>query len=676
MVLDPRHAAPSTYACCAPLHFLLTRRVLAPLLARLVPARRPMDNMPAGWDHPQEDEFALCNLGIPSPYLTIVFPNEPAMHAEYISLERIPPEDRDRWKRTLDWFLRALTVAHDRRLVLKSPLHTCRIKLLLEMFPDARFVHIVRDPLAVFASTMHLWKRLCRDQGLQSPRFDDLEERILSAYERMYESFERDLPLLAPARFCEVRYEDLVADMPGQMRRIYEALELGGFEQALPAIRDYAKKHADYRPNRYTISEQAREQVARRWGVRGAVKTLGLALLALHLNAQNFEHRGFLDLRFTAYPQTAAMDSGRAVAEALLRYEPSYKITPDLRLEASVDARTDSHRQVEREWGLSWQDREIQRPALAVRRLSAIYHRGGVTAELGKQFIRWGKTDLLNPTDRFAPRDFVSVVDTGFLAVTAARLTWEASRTETIDLVCAPRFTPSRIPPLKQRWVVLPPLLQRAPLEDTGARLPGGSQFGVRWSHTGSRFEHSLSFYEGFNHFPTMDGWIAPAPFRIALERFYPQMRMYGGDAAIPLRWFTLKGEAAYLTSRSSWADEYLQYVVQLERQTGEWHLVAGYTGESVTLLRGGPGFAPDRGLARTFLGRAQYNIDVNRSLAFESAAKRNGDGFWLKVEYSQAVSSHLRATVSFNVIRGALEDFLGQYRRNSFGTVSLRYSL
>ena len=116
--------------------------------------------------------------------------------------------------------------------------------------------------------------------------------------------------------------------------------------------------------------------------------------------------------------------------------------------------------------------------------------------------------------------------------------------------------------------------------------------------------------------------------------------------------------------------------MVQLERQTGEWHLVAGYTGEAVTLLRGGPGFAPDRGLARTFLGRAQYTIDVNRSLAFESAAKRNGDGLWLKVEYSQAVSPHLRATVSFNVIRGALEDFLGQYRRNSFGTVSLRYSL
>ena len=406
------------------------------------------------------------------------------------------------------------------------------------------------------------------------------------------------------------------------------------------------------------------------------MRYIALALVALTLRAQNFEQRGFLDLRFTGYADSAVGDSGRAVTEALFRYEPSYTISPELRLAASFDARTDSHRQVQREWGLSWQDREIQRPAFEVRRLSAIYHRGRVTAELGKQFVRWGKADLLNPTDRFAPRDFLSVVDNDFLAVTAARVTCEASSRDAIDLVIVPRFTPSRIPLLKQRWVVLPPEVQRAPLEDAGARLPGGSQYGVRWNHVDSRFEHSLSFYEGFNHLPMIDGWLAPAPMRIALQRFYPQMRMYGGDAAIPLRWFTVKAETAYFTSKSPLADEYMQYVVQVQRQTGELNLVAGYAGELVTEDRGGAGFAPDRGLARTFLGRAEYTIDINRSVAFEGVVRRNGNGAWLKFEYSQALGRHFRAMASFTVIRGALEDFLGQYRRNSFGTLSLRYSL
>jgi hypothetical protein len=406
------------------------------------------------------------------------------------------------------------------------------------------------------------------------------------------------------------------------------------------------------------------------------MRTLGLLLLALNLSAQNFTQRGFLDLQFTTYPQTASLDSGRSVGAALLRYEPAYKVTSRLRLAASFEARTDSHRQVERSGGLSWQDRGLQRPAFAVRQLSASYHRGGVTVELGKQFIRWGKSDILNPTDRFAPRDFLNVMDNEFLAVTAARVTWEARSSDTIDFVYAPRFTPSRSPLMNQRWAVLPGFLQGITVNDTGARLPGGPQFGVRWSHLGSVFEHTLTFYEGFNHLPSFDGWIATNPPRVEVVRFYPKMRMAGGSVAVPLRWFTVKSETAYFTSSTPQAEEYLQYGVQLERQSGEWFLVGGYAGEYVTRAVDGYKFAPDRGLARAFLGRAQYTIDVNRSLAIEGAVRRNGDGGSLKFEYTQAIGQHLRATGSFTLIRGAPTDFLGMYRRNSRGVVSLRYSL
>ncbi len=35
-------------------------------------------------------------------------------------------------------------------------------------------------------------------------------------------------------------------------------------------------------------------------------------------------------------------------------------------------------------------------------------------------FIRWGRADILNPTDRFAPRDFMNVIDPDFLPVLAS----------------------------------------------------------------------------------------------------------------------------------------------------------------------------------------------------------------------------------------------------------------
>ncbi len=399
-----------------------------------------------------------------------------------------------------------------------------------------------------------------------------------------------------------------------------------------------------------------------------------LLLFAPSCYPQDFTQRGFLETRVVLYPQTARGDRGRAVGEALLRYEASYKPEPWLRFSGAFDGRTDSHRQVERLWRVDWQDRSRQRPAFALRRLSATLHHGRFTAEFGKQFIRWGKTDILNPTDRFAPRDFLSVVDNDFLAVTAARLTYE-SGANTLDLVWAPRFTPSRVPLLNQRWTALPEGAERITLRDAGARFPGGPQLGARWNHVGSGFEYSLSFYQGFNHLPSLDARVESVPPAVELKRFYPRMRMYGGDAALPLRWLTVKGEAAYFTTSARQTDEYVLYVVQVERPVGEWFFAGGYAGEVTTVSRANLRFAPDRGLTRAFLGRAGYTIDANRNLAFEAAVRQNGQGAWVRIEYSQLLGQHWRATAGWTWIHGAANDFLGQYRRNSHAGFALRYS-
>ena len=266
LVLDERHTYPNTYECFAPNHFLLSGRFLPPLLRFLLPDRRPMDNMAAGWGRPQEDEFALCNMGIPSPYLTSVFPNRAPQYPEYLTLDRVNAQDLQRWKDGLLWLLKCLAVrSGNKRIVLKSPPHTCRIRVLLEMFPNARFVHIVRDPVVVFASTVNLWKRLYRDQGLQMPNYADLDERVFQAFSEMYEVFERDRHLIPANRYFEVRYEDLTKDILGQMRQLYDRLELGGFEAALPTMTEYVAGQKDYKTNRWEIAPELRAEIVRRW---------------------------------------------------------------------------------------------------------------------------------------------------------------------------------------------------------------------------------------------------------------------------------------------------------------------------------------------------------------------------------------------------------------------------
>jgi hypothetical protein len=267
LILDRRHTCPNTYQCLVPNHFLLTQRLGKRWLWFLMPSRRPMDNMAAGWDWPQEDEFALCMLGQPSPYLTIAFPNRPPQDPGAFDLEGLPPRARAAWERAFLRFLRQLTFQDPRRLVLKSPTHSCRIPTLLRLFADARFVHIVRDPYVVFPSTVNLWKSLYEAHGLQRPTFAGLEDYVFDTFNHLYARLEEGKRLVRPGRFHELRYEDLIADPVGQMRRLYEGLELGGFDDVLPRLREYLDAHAGYQTNRYpTLSPALRAEIGRRWG--------------------------------------------------------------------------------------------------------------------------------------------------------------------------------------------------------------------------------------------------------------------------------------------------------------------------------------------------------------------------------------------------------------------------
>jgi hypothetical protein len=409
--------------------------------------------------------------------------------------------------------------------------------------------------------------------------------------------------------------------------------------------------------------------------VRFALAAL-LAALAVPpaAQAQGFTQRGFAEGQGLLYPQTAPGDDRQTGANALVRYEPAFTPASWLTLAGSFDARIDTFGYVDRSWRIDWLDQTRLRPAFSVRRLTATLSGGGLAIDLGRQFIRWGKADILNPTDRFAPRDYMDVVVTDFLAVAGARVAYER-KGRSIDLVWVPFFTPSRLPVAGGRWSFAEPATDLVATADGGAEYPKGSQFGARWSQTMPGFEYSLSFYDGYNHLPLFDARFTPVPPEVSVVQVFPKIRMYGGDAAWPLRWFTLKGEAGYFTSPDPRADEYGLYVVQAERQVGEWFFVGGYAGEVVTKQRAAPGFAPDRGLTNSFLGRASFTIDVNRSLAFQGVVRRSGDGVWLEGEYSQAAGQHLRITLRGDLIRGTADDFLGRYRRNSHMTASLRYS-
>ena len=422
---------------------------------------------------------------------------------------------------------------------------------------------------------------------------------------------------------------------------------------------------------------------------RASALALALALVcARGTNAQTLTQRGFAEGVVFLFPQTTSNDATQVVGDGLVREEVFWKPAVWLQFAAGLDVRASSHDEVEPGWRLDFGDRGIQRPRLSARRLAGTFTHGGLNIDVGKQFIRWGKTDIVTPTDRFAPRDFLNVISSELLPVIGARASYQRGA-ETFEGVWVPRLTPSRLPLLGQRWTSVPQEAVTVPIVDAGSVFPSGAQAGARWSHVGAGFEYSLSFFHGFNHLPTIESAIAGVPPVQVLVRAYPAIRAYGADAAVPTHWFTLKVEAEYFTLRPGDApatpgeeglppvltDDYVLYGIQLERQGGEWVFIGGYIGDVVTENRSAVAFAPDRGLAKSIVGRASYTVDPRRNLAFEGVVHQNGQGLYAKFEYSESRGQHWRVTLSGVGIAGSDTDFIGQYHRNSNVSTTVRYS-
>jgi len=267
LMLDNRYNTPSTHQCLNPCHFLLSERLFKERLQFLAPQKRPMDNMPAGWDRPQEDEFALALLGCPSTYTDVMFPNRPPLYPGALDLSGLSKVELANWKRTLQRFLKALTVRDPRPLVLKSPPHTARIPELLALFPQAKFVHIRRDPYTLFASTTKLWQALNEGHGLQKPRNPAaVEAKVFREFRILMTRYLATKDRIPAGHLVEVRYEDFVRDLPAGMAAIYDGLNLGGYTAMRPKIEAYAAQTKDYAVNKFQLSDELRGRIRNEWG--------------------------------------------------------------------------------------------------------------------------------------------------------------------------------------------------------------------------------------------------------------------------------------------------------------------------------------------------------------------------------------------------------------------------
>jgi len=246
---------------------LLLGRWLRPLLVRALPKGRFIDQVAVNPDSPQEDETAVANMTLLSYFHAIYFPRAfERFYRRGLFLEGATPALVRQWERRLDRFLWKLErLQPGRPLLVKNPVYTARVAQLARLYPGARFLHIVRNPHEVFASTRSFFPKMFEALALQPWDRVEVERVVLESYPRLMEPLLAESAALPPGRFAETSFEAFERQPLVELERLWHELALPDFEASRPRMADYLGGVRSYTRAARRFPARDIELVERHW---------------------------------------------------------------------------------------------------------------------------------------------------------------------------------------------------------------------------------------------------------------------------------------------------------------------------------------------------------------------------------------------------------------------------
>jgi hypothetical protein len=233
-----------------------------------VPSKRPMDNVAISLEGPQEEEIALVNATADAPLHFMSFPRAlPAMYDRWVARLEEDPRLLAQWKKSyLELLKKATILSSGKRLALKTPTNTGRIPVLLDLFPEAGFVHIVRNPYRVYQSMRNMYRKILPGQVLQELDWEAIDRFTVEAYPLVMKKYLADRERIPPGHLFELRYEELDEQPLEVLEKLYGSLELGDFREVRPRFERYLDSLGRFEKNRFDFPSDVVETVNEHWG--------------------------------------------------------------------------------------------------------------------------------------------------------------------------------------------------------------------------------------------------------------------------------------------------------------------------------------------------------------------------------------------------------------------------
>jgi hypothetical protein len=240
-------------------HVILTQSFWLKQLARyMMPDKRPVDGVRMGLDFPQEEEIALANMHQQSFYHFYFFPRDfESICEKGLFFSGCDDVVMVKWKSAYLYLIKkAMLNTKGSRLISKSPSNMVRIQWLLDMFPDAKFIFIYRNPYNTIESTSRFFNAIMPALQLQYVEKHVIAGNIIRLYNECMKKYDRDKVKIPPNQLIEIRYEDLEKDKLAWLDTIYHRLEIPGFDDELPAFRSYLEEVDSYKQNTLDLSQE------------------------------------------------------------------------------------------------------------------------------------------------------------------------------------------------------------------------------------------------------------------------------------------------------------------------------------------------------------------------------------------------------------------------------------
>ena len=153
-----------------------------------------------------------------------------------------------------------------KQLILKNPANTGRIKFLLDLYPEAKFIHLYRNPFIVYLSTRHFYKKTMEKFMFQSVPSEIIEENFIKIYKDIMKCYFKEKKSIPDKNLVEMKFEDLEVEPIDQLKKIYTTFNFSGFEKNKLKFACYLEKLNNYKKNRFQLKEEVIEMVKEHWG--------------------------------------------------------------------------------------------------------------------------------------------------------------------------------------------------------------------------------------------------------------------------------------------------------------------------------------------------------------------------------------------------------------------------